>query len=237
MTGGSPRGNPLHDDAPKLGDVAVPTHLTGIVLAAGAGTRMGTPKALLRDPDGTPWLNRASELLSAAGCDPVLVVLGAQANDARALLPVPAEGAPAGAVRAVITADWAKGMAHSLRAGLAAATQPERSDRFASPATAALITLVDMPDLPLAVVQRVLGSSPAGSTITPSSLRQAVYKGRPGHPVLIGSAHWPAVAATLSGDRGARDYLVAHGVEEMECCDLFDGHDIDTVAALADRHP
>ncbi|MCU1412778.1 MAG: hypothetical protein JWN80_118, partial [Microbacteriaceae bacterium] len=32
---------------------------------------------------------------------------------------------------------------------------------------------------------------------------------------------------SLSGDRGARDYLVANGVVEVECGDLFDGHDID----------
>jgi CTP:molybdopterin cytidylyltransferase MocA len=58
-------------------------------------------------------------------------------------------------------------------------------------------------------------------------LRQAVFGGRPGHPVLIGREHWTAVADALAGDRGARGYLVAHGVDEVECGDLFDGHDID----------
>ena len=34
-------------------------------------------------------------------------------------------------------------------------------------------------------------------------------------------------AQTLSGDRGARAYLVAHGVDEVECSDLWDGVDRD----------
>ncbi|PRY69066.1 molybdenum cofactor cytidylyltransferase/nicotine blue oxidoreductase [Glaciihabitans tibetensis] len=217
MAGQAPEDAPKLGDAVALADVAEPTHLTGIVLAAGAGTRMGTPKALLHTADGTPWLRRASQLLAAAGCDPVLVVLGARADDARELLPT-----PAGVVRAVVAADWSEGMSHSLRAGLAAAAAAAAA--AAQTSTAALITLVDMPDLPLAVVRRVLGTS-----ITPTSLRQAVYNGRPGHPVLMGSAHWAALTATLTGDRGARGYLVEHGVEEVECADLFDGHDIDSM--------
>src|SRR5699024_12122678 len=49
----------------------------GLLLAAGAGRRMGMPKALKTDPDGTPWLRRAVEVLRAGGCGDVTVVLGA----------------------------------------------------------------------------------------------------------------------------------------------------------------
>jgi CTP:molybdopterin cytidylyltransferase MocA len=177
--------------------------LTGIVLAAGAGTRIGGPKALRRTTDGEPWVARAASLLHLAGCDRVVVVLGAGAAEARPLVPD----------RAFVTVapDWADGMSASLRAGLAAAT-----------GEAAVVTLVDLPDLPLPVVQRVVRSR-----VRSTDLRQAIFAGRPGHPVLIGAAHWQAVAATVEGDRGARPYLLEFGAEQIECGDLWDGHDVD----------
>jgi CTP:molybdopterin cytidylyltransferase MocA len=63
---------------------------------------------------------------------------------------------------------------------------------------------------------------------TDAPLARAVFDGRPGHPVLIGSEHWAAVSASVSGDEGAREYLDAHGVVAVECGDLYDGHDVDT---------
>ncbi len=180
--------------------------LVGIVLAAGAGTRFGRPKALVETAGGTPWLTVAVELLRDAGCGRMLVVLGARA------LEVP----PATGVEVVVADDWETGMSASLRAGLIAAS--------ASPPviTAALLTLVDLPELPLAVVRRI-----AAEPFDDATLRQAVFEGRPGHPVLIGRDRWSAVAASASGDSGARRYLAGHGVAEIECGDLFDGHDVD----------
>ena len=52
----------------------------GVLLAGGAGRRMGTPKALLRDLDGTPFLARAIGILLEGGCDRVVVVTGAAAD-------------------------------------------------------------------------------------------------------------------------------------------------------------
>jgi CTP:molybdopterin cytidylyltransferase MocA len=176
--------------------------ITGILLAAGAGTRMGGPKALQRGDDGTPWLTTGVQLLLDGGCDCVVVVIGAMASLARPLIPMDAR------VTTIEAADWADGMSHSLRAGLAAAT-----------GDAVLITLVDLPALPVAVLERVIAAD--------GPLRQAVYDGRPGHPVYIASAHWAAAAASLEGDTGARRYLVAHGVTEVECGDIFDGNDVD----------
>lgn len=183
------------------------THdVTGIVLAAGAGTRMGRAKALLHTPDGESWLARAVFLLRNEGCDRVVVVLGAEADVARPLVPV------GGDVTVVIAERWAEGMSHSLRAGLSAAT-----------GTAALIALVDMPDLPASVVRRIMDAP-----ISADTLRQAMFHGAPGHPVLVGRLHWDALALDIAGDRGARAFLAAHGVDEVECSDLYDGHDIDT---------
>jgi CTP:molybdopterin cytidylyltransferase MocA len=185
--------------------------ITGIVLAAGAGSRMGRPKALMRTADGEPWVARAVRLLLEAGCQRVEVVLGASANDARSLVPF------ADDVGVVVAERWAEGMSASLRAGLEAAS-----------GDAAIVTLVDLPELPSEVVERMLDGS-LDDGFDASVLRQAVYRGKPGHPVLIGADHWDAVAASLSGDRGARAYLAAHGVVEIECGDLFSGEDVDSV--------
>ena len=84
-----------------------------MLLAAGAGRRMGSPKALVRDPDGVAWVVRAARLLVAADCSPVVVVVGAAAEEVRAEL----AGEP---VEVVEATNWAEGMGASLRAGLSA---------------------------------------------------------------------------------------------------------------------
>ena len=197
------------------------TTLTGIVLAAGAGSRLGRPKALMRTGDGEPWVARATQLLRAAGCEHVLVVLGAAAAEATVLVPA--------GIDILVVENWADGMGESLRqalcATLAEVARVDATPEHAPEADAALITLVDLPGLPLAVTARILAVSIDDNTLT-----QAVFGWVPGHPVLIGSAHWAAIIPTLVGDRGAREYLVSHGVVEVECGDLFDGHDIDRLS-------
>ncbi|WP_414172289.1 nucleotidyltransferase family protein [Clavibacter tessellarius] len=188
--------------------------ITGVVLAAGAGSRFGGPKALAAHPDGTPWLATAIRALAGAGCSPVLVVLGARVAEAEALLAALPEAAHARVVRAD---DWADGMSASLRAALRAAAASD-------PAPVALAVVpVDVPDLDAATVRRVLDAGP----VDPSSLRQAVFHGRPGHPALIGRAHWGALAAEVRGDAGARAYLSAHDARLVEAADLGTGADVD----------
>jgi len=177
----------------------------GLLLAAGAGRRMGGPKALRTDPDGTSWLVRSVRTLLDGGCGAVTVVLGAGAEDATALL----VGLD---VDTVVAADWAEGMGASLRAGL----------RVLGEEPVAVVSLVDLPDVGPAVVRRVLS---AGDD--PGVLARAAYDGRPGHPVLLGREHWPAIVAQAGGDRGARDYLAEHPVTVVECGDLATGRDQD----------
>ena len=181
------------------------TRVVGVLLAAGAGTRMGRPKALVSDERGS-WLLRACVTLRNGGCDDVVVVIGAEALRARALL----GDLPVDVVEA---ADWADGMSASLRTGLAHAATGD--------VDAALVHLVDLPDVGPEVVARLIRS------VSADDLARAVYEGRPGHPVLIGRDHWDGVMQEPVGDRGARDYLVAHGVRDVECGDLAAGLDID----------
>jgi CTP:molybdopterin cytidylyltransferase MocA len=189
--------------------------VAGLLLAAGEGRRMGTPKALLRDPVGVPYLDRTVGALLDGGCGSVTVVLGASADQARALLDDAGWGED-DAVAVVEAADWSTGMGASLRAGLEALA--------ASDAVAALVTLVDLPDVGEDVVRRLLAAAgPAGA----DTLARASYDGQPGHPVLLGRKHWAGVAGTASGDRGARDYLAAHDVLAVECADLATGRDLD----------
>ncbi|WP_083396374.1 NTP transferase domain-containing protein [Frigoribacterium sp. MCBA15_019] len=240
---------PPPDGLPPVGPPSVgPPSSVGLLLAAGAGTRMGRPKALVVDEHG-PWLTRAVATLLDGGCDRVVVVLGAGATEARALLaadprllPVgsPAADGVTGAVSTdprllgvdgrarvsvVVADDWADGLAASLRAGLEAlaAGDPEE-------ARLAVITLVDYPDLPSSAVARLLSPPAADVPLGPAALRQSVFHGRPGHPVVVGRSHWSALAASLTGDRGAGPYLRARAAEPVDCSDLWDGRDVDAPA-------
>lgn len=189
---------------------------TGLVLAAGAGRRYGGPKALARTGDGTPWLHLAVAALRAGGCERVVVTLGAGASDALPLLPP--------GVEHVVVAGWNEGVAASLRHGLTAAGRHG--------ADAVVVVTVDTPTMPASAVRRIVsaaGPRPADALV------QAVYDNRPGHPVLIGRDHVPAITATVTRNIGARPYLVANEALEVECVDLWDGVDIDGPAPATAR--
>jgi molybdenum cofactor cytidylyltransferase/nicotine blue oxidoreductase len=138
----------------------------------------------------------------------VLVVLGAQAVDVwrRADL----DGATVLANR-----DWETGMASSLRTGLDGLRGwPGRVD-------AALVLLVDMPGMTPAALTRLAAHA------APDALAVATYDGVRSHPVLLGRDHWAGVASTATGDEGARRYLAAHRVTEVDCTGLADPADLD----------
>ncbi len=174
---------------------------------------MGTPKALLRDDTGTPFVSRAAALLRDGGCDDVTVVVGAESDAVTALVADQD-------VRVVTAAGWDEGMGASLRAGLTAALDGD--------AACALVTLVDLPDVGAGVVRRVLERLGHDE----GTLGRASYDGVPGHPVLLGRAHWEGVVTSAQGDRGARDYLSLHRPVLVECGDLATGRDVDTPDAL-----
>jgi CTP:molybdopterin cytidylyltransferase MocA len=190
----------------------------GLVLAAGSGSRMGRPKALIRPRgDGPTLVGRAVEVLVHGGCEGVTVVVGAAADEVVAVL-----GEASEEVDIVRCEDWSEGMGASLRAGLAALT-------LRSEVEAVLINLVDLPDVGAAVVRRILD---AASKPWRSELSRAAYGGVPGHPTLVGRDHWAGVIEVALGDRGARDYFRAHEHRLVECGDLATGRDVDTPADL-----
>ncbi|MBM7089208.1 NTP transferase domain-containing protein [Streptomyces sp. NPDC014603] len=189
--------------------------VAGLLLAAGGGRRLGgRPKALLPHR-GRPLVEHAVRVLRDGGCGPVHVVLGAAADEVRA------RAALTGCVL-VDNPEWEQGMGTSLRAGL---------DSLAGTGVrAALVTLVDQPGIGPEAVARVLAAHRAGR-----SLAAASYDGVRGHPVLFGAAHWAGVAASATGDQGARAYLRRHAgdVALVECGDVAEAYDIDTEADLA----
>ncbi|MGW5373488.1 nucleotidyltransferase family protein [Streptomyces sp. NPDC004009] len=189
--------------------------VAGLLLAAGGGRRLGgRPKALL-EHRGRPLVEHAVEVLRAAGCGRIHVVLGAAADDVRARADL------SGCVT-VGNPDWAEGMGSSLRAGL---------DSLAGTGvTAALVSLVDQPGIGPAAAARVLGAFE-----DENSLVSAAYEGVRGHPVLFGAAHWAGITASATGDRGARAYLREHAaaLRLVECADVAEPYDIDTEADLS----
>jgi nicotine blue oxidoreductase len=180
--------------------------IAGLLLAAGAGRRYGMPKALV---DGGAWLRRAVATLTDGGCDQVFVVVGAQADDVIPLVPKTAT--------TVVATDWAEGMGASLRAGLAElgrSTPPQ--------VQAALVHLVDLPDVDASVVRRLVALA------NPSVVARAGFDSQPGHPVLLGRQHWNDIVSSAHGDRGARDWLAGRtDLIMVDCSDLASGVDVD----------
>ena len=186
------------------------SEIAAVVLAAGGGRRYGMPKALV-PYEGSLLVERAVRTARAV-CDPVLVVLGARAVD------VWREADLDGAT-VLANKEWETGMASSLRMGLDGLRGwPGRID-------AALVLLVDMPGMTTAALARMAEHA------APDALAVATYDGVRGHPVLIGRDHWAGVIETAIGDEGARRYLAAHDVIEVDCTGLADTTDLDVPPA------
>ena len=202
--------------------------MAGILLAAGDGSRIGQPKALVVI-GGQSLARRGIGLLEAGGARPVIVVSGAASLDAELREPVwPAADHGTGgsdrerpAVISVHNPRWQAGMGSSLAAGLAAVP---------GECTAAVLALADQPLVGPEAVRRLIAAHAAGASVA-----VACYDGKPRNPVLIGREHLAEVAALAEGDVGARPFLRAHPefVTHLECADTGRPDDIDTVEDLA----
>ena len=197
-----------------------PQVVAGVLLAAGSGSRLGRPKALVV-VGGRSMVQRGIALLRDGGTDPVIVVTGATGPDPGAIAP---DTGPDGRERGVISAhnpDWPAGMGSSLAVGLGAVPDD---------CTAAVVALADQPLVGPQSVRRLLAAHAAGAGVA-----VACYDGRPRNPVLISREHWPEVIALASGDVGARPFLRAHSglVTEVECGDTGRPDDVDSPEDLA----
>ena len=180
--------------------------VAGILLAAGGGSRLGRPKALV-EIGGKPLARRGVTMLRDGGAAPVVVVTGAVAVD----LP---------GVITVHNPDWPAGMGSSLTAGLA--TVPDNS-------TAAVVALVDQPLVGPEAVRRLIAAYRAGASVA-----VAGYQGVARNPVLLAREHWAEVISLAVGDVGARPFLLANPglVTLVECGDTGRPDDVDTLADL-----
>ncbi|MCB9750383.1 MAG: nucleotidyltransferase family protein [Myxococcales bacterium] len=137
-----------------------------IVLAAGASSRMGQAKALLRWR-GESFLRRTIWLAEQAGCAPIVVVEGAAALPAEEL----------GGAALARNETWSNGQFSSLRCGLAWLA------RHATPEHGALVLTVDRPHVRADTVRELL----AAHRRAPRGIYQPAHAGRRGHPILFPS--------------------------------------------------
>jgi molybdenum cofactor cytidylyltransferase len=144
------------------------TMVVGLILAAGASSRMGRPKALLPIGDDV-FVTRVCRTLLEAGIDDLVVVAGAE-HEAIAEA-VGLAGLPA---RIVENPRRAEGQLSSVLAGLAVADRPG--------VDAVLVHLVDAPLVRAGTVRAVLDAfiHTRAPVVRPS------VDGRHGHPVVFG---------------------------------------------------
>jgi nicotine blue oxidoreductase len=188
--------------------------VAGIVLAAGAGSRYGGPKPLLRLGDAT-LLEHAVGTLIDGGCRaPIHVVLGKRLG-----APLPAIAA----MRPTWNLTWREGIGSSLRHALATVEQLRGIE-------AAVVLLVDQPGVRPAAVERLIAAYRDGAAVA-----VATYAGRRGHPVLLRRTTWAGVRARATGESGARAVMNAHPelVTDVVCDDAGTDDDIDTPDDLA----
>lgn len=188
--------------------------MTAVVLAAGAGTRMGRPKLLL-PLEGKPLLAHVLGLVDRLPVDGRVLVLGAEADAIREALfsprealispslrwegvggrvgeapsprPSSTEGRAEVPWRVVVNEGWREGMGSSLRRAA-----EEADDGL-------LVFLGDMPWVPEGAARAVLARA-EDHPVAPA------FNGQRGFPVYLPRSLRPALLA-LQGDRGARDLL------------------------------
>lgn len=189
--------------------------LEALVLAGGASIRMGSPKALLRTPDGQPFIVRIIETFQAAGLSDVTVVTGTHHDRiVEALASHPASGK---GVRCVRNPDPTRGQLSSLLAGM---------DVVVGPLTEGLlVTLVDVPMVNAGTVRQLVAAWKRAR----APIVRPVIGSAHGHPVIFDRQVFAALRTTPL-DVGAKAVVRAHAdrIENVTVTDVGCLVDIDT---------
>jgi molybdenum cofactor cytidylyltransferase len=171
---------------------------------------MGRPKQLL-PVAGRPLVRHVAEQALAAPAAPVIVVLGAHAEQIVSSL----DGLP---VQIVVNDRWERGMGSSLRAGMEALTAASLETK------AVIVALADQPGCSAAHLARLIETyRSTGRTIVASATGEVR-----GPPVLFAAA-WFHRLLQLDGDVGARE-LLREQVDALATVPLDAAADIDTPA-------
>lgn len=174
-------------------DVTEPT-VGVVVLAAGASTRMGEPKQMLKY-GGETLLGRAVRAALGTRCRPVVVVLG---SHSAAML----EEAAATGARVVVNEGWAEGMASSIRRGL-------RELEESADVDAVLLTLCDQPLVTAEILVRLVDVyRRRRAPLVASEYESGGVRAR-GVPALFGRSLFPELFE-LRGAEGARRVIARH---------------------------
>ena len=186
--------------------------VAGLVLAAGASARMGTPKQLLPAGDAL-LLERVLGQTLRSKLDRVVLVLGFKAEEIRGRIRF---GSLPSNLEIVENTDYTLGISSSILAGLSHA---ERDCAHV------MILLGDMPYITSGVINRLL----SGYLASGLPLGALKVRGKRSHPVIIGRPFFPALHR-LKGDQGARDLFVSH--KDQVCLvdpgEDYEDMDIDT---------
>jgi molybdenum cofactor cytidylyltransferase len=168
--------------------------VAAVVLAAGKSSRMGSPKALLRTPDGYLFVARIVVSFVAAGVTNVTVVTGADHDSiVRAIASDPPQPLPT----YVRNADPSRGQLSSLWAGMDAAVGADTE--------VLLVTLVDVPMVETRTIARLLDVW----NQTRAPIVRPVIGDRHGHPVLFARSLFGELR-TAPLDEGAKAVMRRH---------------------------
>jgi molybdenum cofactor cytidylyltransferase len=169
-----------------------PSGVGAVILAAGSSSRMGSPKQALQYR-GESLLRRAALAALGAGCRPVVVVTGANAEMSRREL----EKLD---VREVLNNFWETGMASSIRAGIEglAGENPD----------AAVFMLCDQPHVTAELIYALIAAHRA----TGRPVVASTYGGSYGVPALFSRTLF-AEMARLEGAAGAKRIIKQHAAE------------------------
>ncbi len=196
--------------------------VVGVVLAAGAATRFGGGK-VRASLDGRPLVGHVLTSARAAGLRRLVLVLGRDAATVAAAL-LADDASAIDRVLVVLNPAPERGLASSLRIGLAAAT--------AAPAPGGVLVLLgDQPRVGVEVIRSMVD---AAATAADGTLAVApLYAGDPApNPVLLLPAVW-AAARSLEGDRGLGPLLAADPARVVRLPFPGANPDVDTPADLA----